>query len=168
MRSLTRLLIELRKNEKNSKASLENYVCPQKFDAVVEAVKSPCCNHSDKYKQHSFHVPSLALKIGHHLKKCAQLVRGLALGDRDQVRANVATDFIELEWSVWISSYALSTLHKNQWSKPGLLPCATDLVKLRKYQQSSMNILMKDIERQPSKAAWRDLAEITATSISLQ
>ena len=168
MRILARLLIHLREQAKCKTAALEDYIVPDKFDDIVRSVKSLCCMQTDKYRNHCLVSPSFALKIGHHLKKCSQIVRGQALRERDEERAKDAEafrDLYDLEWSVKISTHALSTLKTLQRNKPNLLPCATDLVKLRKYQDERMQSLMSGIESNPTQAVWRELAEITASSI---
>ncbi|KAH3741512.1 hypothetical protein DPMN_048237 [Dreissena polymorpha] len=61
--------------------------------------------------------PSLALKIGHLLKKCAKVAKSEALiiGDLDQgTRANNFLTLCNDEWADEISSCALQTLTKKQ------------------------------------------------------
>ncbi|KAJ8964047.1 hypothetical protein NQ314_005188 [Rhamnusium bicolor] len=68
----------------------------------------------DPTKRPEFAIPSLALKIGYGIKKCAAIERGQALrrGDLGKNKKYMAfLHLLNLEWSVRISSNALSTLY---------------------------------------------------------
>jgi hypothetical protein len=110
MQILGRLLIHPRQQDECTTASLEDYITPRKFDSVVQGVKSLCCMKTDKYRNHSLASPSLTLKVGHHLKKSSQLMRGLALRERNEECIKDTEAFIDLydvEWSGKISTLAL-------------------------------------------------------------
>jgi len=154
MRQLAKLLIRLRKSDNNVDYTLEKFIKPDKFDEVVAAVLAEC-----KYEpatdqcQSSINIPSLALKLGHSLKKCATLVRGKGLRERDAVVTSDAENFLELleaEWADRVSSLALRTLYLEKQSRPVLLPLSSDLMKLRVYQTSRLEILTKKIQVDPT------------------
>ena len=68
---------------------------PCKFDVVIEAVKK-LCNFETKDDQQDVRTPSLALKIGHSLKKCVIMVRGQALRKKDKDGQEDADSFEKL------------------------------------------------------------------------
>ena len=79
-------------------------------------------------------VPSLALKLGHSMKKCAQIYRGVGLREKDEEIITNTKNFLELmefEWSDRISSSSLSTLEKKKANKVEMIPLTSDLEVLR-------------------------------------
>ena len=72
MRNLGRLLIQIRKDTGIDR-SLNDFVDSKYFDAVLEAAKTVC---GYGMNEDSENTPSLSLKLGHALKKCALLNRG--------------------------------------------------------------------------------------------
>ena len=83
MRELSRLLIQLKKPMTIRTPNFSTLSNPCKFDVVIEAVKK-LCNFETKDDQQDVRTPSLALKIGHLLKKCVNVVRGQALREKDK------------------------------------------------------------------------------------
>ena len=68
MRQLVRLMLRLQ--HKRNDATLEEFTDTSMFDALVDAVKDLC--RFDKKSQLEIGIPSLALKLGHSLKRCTQ------------------------------------------------------------------------------------------------
>ena len=101
IRELARLMLIMKKNKCN--LQLKDCIDPAMFNQVVTAVKSLCgCN-----EQAHFEKASLSLKLGHSLKKCAELLKSQALQNGDEALKKKSSDFIELyesDWSVEISS----------------------------------------------------------------
>ncbi|KAK3716249.1 hypothetical protein QZH41_018050 [Actinostola sp. cb2023] len=92
MRQLSRLLQELQKQ--HASASLIDVIDTRYFDDIVIAVKSLC--KFDETEHLKVDTPSLALKLGHSLKKCAQLVKTIALKRNDDIMLKKAKRFLEL------------------------------------------------------------------------
>ena len=63
-----------KKNDDNPNAKLFDFIKLSKFDVVIEAVKM-LCHFEAKDGQQDVQTPSLALKIGHSLNKCVNVVR---------------------------------------------------------------------------------------------
>ncbi|KAK4882470.1 hypothetical protein RN001_005789 [Aquatica leii] len=78
MRQLARFLIEIKCLDPDIK-SLGDCLLPSNFDLIISATKNLCGNLKENRNQPEFQVPSLALKIGHSLKKCVFIHRGIAL-----------------------------------------------------------------------------------------
>ena len=94
------------------------------------------CNIEVKDGEQEVQIPSLALKLGHSLKKCVNIVRSQALRAKDKDRLEDADNFeklLECEWSFRISRYSLNTLGTRKYNKMNMLPLAEDLEKLRKH-----------------------------------
>ena len=81
MRELARLLRSLRHTSGKPKASLDDFINPSQFQAVLEAAKDIYGFSNQENK-----TPLLSLKIGHALKKCCKIMEGeaLELGDEDK------------------------------------------------------------------------------------
>ena len=67
MGELSRLVIQLRKIDGDPHAQLSDYIKPNRYDTVVNAVRELCI-FKVKDGQQSVGTPSLALKIGYALK----------------------------------------------------------------------------------------------------
>jgi hypothetical protein len=86
-------------------------------------------------------IPSLALKVGHALRKCASIQRGVYLKEgnlRGERKMKSFLSLMEIEWVNRISSTALSTFRKNQLTKEDLLPVTSDLLKLNSHLDKSI------------------------------
>ena len=80
----------------------------ERFDHVVAAVKS-LCSFEDKSGENRFGTPSLALKLGHSLKKCVYIIWGKAvLSSKGKDREEDAVD--------------LEKLFEREWGWSGLAP----------------------------------------------
>jgi len=72
MRQLARLLMKLRELKGCADAHLSDFLSPDSFDDVVSAVKLECqFVPSDEQHMARLSTPSLAMKLGHALQKCA-------------------------------------------------------------------------------------------------
>ena len=132
MREAARLLHACR-DMNASINTLEDCIQPTLFKDVVKAVKTVAGydETSGRYK-----TPSLALKLGHCLKRCASILKSRAIqspaADADILRKK-ATDFHELcaiEWAEKVSGAALTTLEQRKWHKPAVLPLSSDVKKV--------------------------------------
>ena len=164
MRQLARLLATL--NDEEVEGNLQNFLCPEKFDLVLQGVKKLCLFSKeigdDKQK---VSIPSLALKLGHSLNKCAQILRGKGLREKDAQLLTNSKAFLELmeyEWSDRISSSSLSTMVKNKKNKVEMLPLTSDLELVRKYVVERMGILMTELKKRATPETWAELAQVTA------
>lgn len=172
MRSLARLLLELQKISGDKSATLSDFILPSKFDLVMLATRNLCSHNVDASNDHlqSFHRPSLALQLGHNLRRSAGILRGIALRKRDFILKGDVEAFLELinaEWESKISSTALRTLADNQFKKVPILPITSDSVKLRAYLLSEIPKLTRLLMESAKLSMWRVLAELTAARILL-
>lgn len=88
------------------------------------------------YENTTVNVPSLSLKIGHSLSKCAQILRAQALIEGNDKKLRETDRFLQLykdEWEYRVSSHALSALHGAKFNKPMYVPLAEDVIVLNKY-----------------------------------
>ena len=137
------------------------------FNQVVIAVKSLCgCN-----EQAHFEKASLALKLGHSLKKCAVLLKSQALTNGDEALKKKSSDFIELyesDWSVEISSMSLQTMQSQNLNKPKSIPFARDIQLFNTYLEEEATQLKERLDNQsddPDFKSWQKLNEITLVQI---
>ena len=76
------------------------------FRNVVSAVRNEAGFHESTQ---SYATPSLALKLGHTLRKCAKILKGKAIEQQNNDLLKNSNDFFELctiEWSDEVSSNA--------------------------------------------------------------
>nr|CAI5859610.1 unnamed protein product [Callosobruchus analis] len=89
----------------NNIKNLTHALLPKHFDTSILAVKKLCATVYDK--QQKYTVPSLALKLGHSLRKCSQIVRGVALRKGDLKLEKEMSGFISIMEIEWQNRYLL-------------------------------------------------------------
>lgn len=172
MRQLARLLTCLRnRNSEYSHKNLAFFLDPTKFDEVIDSVKELCNAHSKSHQKTEYGIPSLALKIGHSLRKCVAYLRGQALrvthSELDK-RLQSFLELLDLEWDVRISSNALSTLTARKINSASLLPLTSDLIKLNKHIETDIKVFKVLLMNNPNEpTAWNRLAEATLARMIL-
>ncbi|KAK4877477.1 hypothetical protein RN001_009983 [Aquatica leii] len=169
MRQLSRFTLTLRKME-NSKLCLSDYLVPQKFDVIIQATKLLCVSHKNIVRRPEFEIPSLALKIGYALRKCAAIQRGKCLR-AGNLRQNETLmcflNLMDLEWSTRISSNALVTLYNRKINATQLLPLTSDLIKLNQHIQKEMSKAHEMLLKCTSIQNWTKLASLCLGKIIL-
>jgi len=133
MRQLGRLKLEL---EDNETTGLQSFLTGKKFDHIVVAVEQMAGFYENNEGVKCFTTPSLALTLGYILTKAAQLKRGLAFREDDELALKETANFLELmknEWADKVSSLALSSLRMKQFNKPDLLPVTEDLIRVKNF-----------------------------------
>lgn len=114
MRQLGRLLIEINSySNSNSTATLEDMLDPDHFDQVVNAAESVAGTSTNSEGIRVHEIPSLALRLGHNLSKCAQIKRGCGIRKKDEKKIQSAEYYMKLhetEWQERISSIALASM----------------------------------------------------------
>lgn len=164
------LQIALKKLLKCEVSNLTYFLRPEKFDTIVHATKELCVNQVCSQKRPEFEMPSLALKMGYALKKCASIERGAALKRMDLNTDEVLKSFLklmELEWATRISSNALSTLYKRKINQPQLLPLTSDIIKINEFINVNIHKYRIELEQSLSAEKWQSLAYITLARIIL-
>lgn len=172
MRMLARLVIELREVSSQEHLNLAQFICPSKFDFVIQATRNLCSYKIDSTNDNlaTFERPSLALKMGHALKRCATILRGVALRRKEKDLKEDADSFVELidaEWASKVSATALRTLDEGKFNKAPVLPLTADLVKVRDFLVKEMPRVTEEVLRNPQVGTWRNLAELTVARILL-
>jgi hypothetical protein len=136
LRELGRFLICARENR--SIHTLQDCISPGHFNIVCEAVRSVC---QFQHEEGSFKIPSLSLKLGHSLAKCARIVRSNAQKAGDADLKKEAEGFLDLyrdDWNDEVSCTALQDLPVARY-KVMRLPLAKDLQKLPACLQQKAN-----------------------------
>ncbi|XP_060083514.1 uncharacterized protein LOC132562769 [Ylistrum balloti] len=179
LRELGRLLIELRKTTPVNGTSLQNFddvLKPQNFDRVTEVVwniAGTTPSGEEAFTQRGlpkYEKPSLALKLGHSLKRMAEMKRGCAIRCGDEVARKEAENYITLhttEWNGKISSHASQTLSERRHNDPNLLPLTEDVIKLRRYLLDEQQRLIPQLRSAPSVSVWRTLAQVALTRVTV-
>ena len=150
---------------KNEASGLQDYINTSKFDELVYAVKDLC---EFKAEAHSdVGIPSLALKLGHSIKRCAQVLNSSALRSKDEALIKQTKRFLGLfdaEWTNKISSRSLDSLGLKEKNKLKYLPLAEDLTVLKQHldrKMANVSKSLKDLQESQSRYVelWRVLAK---------
>ncbi|XP_051812170.1 uncharacterized protein LOC110965813 [Acanthochromis polyacanthus] len=167
MREISRLICHSRKLGKLQK--MEDFYIPSNFNSVIEAVKDVAGYDEDKniYKR-----PSLALKLGHSLKKIADILEceaQMAGSDGEGFLKNVqkSRSLYEKKWDVCVSSRALQTLREAKWNTPHLLPFTEDVKMMHMHLDKCREEYKKTLKNNPNKKNWSKLATLTLCEVIL-
>ncbi|KAK4879868.1 hypothetical protein RN001_008014 [Aquatica leii] len=167
MRQLARLIIQVRST--SSLTNLEQILLPKNFDIIVKSVKQLCVSTINAEKFYNYEIPSLALKLGHSLRKCAQISRGVALRTGNLRRDREMQGFLEimnLEWKNKVSSNALKTLRHRKFNCTQLLPITQDIITLNSYLDAFIQEMTEKIQLNVQEN-WPKLAAATLSRIIL-
>lgn len=147
VRQLGRLKCEL---GLSSTAQLSDLISGPGFDTILEGVHSLCNLYENKQRIKVFEVPSLALRLGHSLIKCAEIKKGLGIRQKNQQMKLDAEDFISLhsgDWTDSVSSIALATLRTAHFNKIDFIPLTGDIVKLTQFLEAETKRLTDHLQR---------------------
>jgi len=166
MRELGRLLKKVKEIDANV-SSLIDIIKPSQFNNVISAVRA--ITGFDTQTE-TYAIPSLGVKLGAALKKCAKIVKADAMKERNDCLQNQAVDFDELcnmEWTDEISAVARKNLDDRKYSKPAMIPLVEDIVKLQNYLKEKATNCMKALDKQPSTDIWYELSKTVLCQIIL-
>lgn len=125
MREISRILIRLKENSQNENLTLKDVLTPDYFDGVINAVLGEC-KYSSENGTPNFDIPSLALKVGHTLRKCCCIKLSFCIRARDVQGESDAEQFIKMlnmEFTDRVSSIALQTLVSMKRKKTKVSSC---------------------------------------------
>ena len=172
LREIARLLINYRIDSNDENAKLEDCINPTKFRLLLTSVKNVA--GFDNQKQ-NYSIPSLALKLGHSLRKCAKICEGQAIecGDVDkQKRAKEFTKLMDINWTEEMSTHALRTLSDAKRNRPRILPLADDVHVIsdflcRKGRQAATQLTAEAVSPDTRLQYWANLRDIVLTRLIL-
>lgn len=162
MRELARLMIAVQ-DIKPDVRKLEEILYPKYWDTLLNAVRNVAGYNENS---HGYQVPSLPLKLGHSLSKCAKILRNMAIVENDSERKQKADEFLNLyndEWGERITSHALETLQTAKFNKPKLLPTVQEVTTFHKFLKSKLDSILK----KENINDYRELAEICLVQLIL-
>ncbi|XP_064648164.1 uncharacterized protein LOC135500562 [Lineus longissimus] len=167
-RELGKLLRALREATNQPNSTIEDFIDPCRYRDVVACVKqiSGFCGES-----HQVTTPSLALKLGHSIKKCEKIVKKNAMEMKLKEAKEDAAEFIGMcndYWTEDISTHALRNLHEAKRNKIKYIPLTNDVKILSNYLrrkgEAAFNKLSKSSH---DSTSWRDLAEVAMSQLIL-
>lgn len=167
MRQLARLLITIQdmkrfKEIETTNLSFLDLISGKTFDLCVEGTSILCGLVITPDRRREYERPSLALRLGHLLKKLAIIKRGLCLrkDETDQVKeAKTFEKLLHDEWTDKVSTNALNTLKRRRDQTIEQLPETEDLLQLKLHQEEVRKKALVDLEATPNYNTWRMLAQ---------
>ncbi|XP_059198023.1 uncharacterized protein LOC131978403 isoform X2 [Centropristis striata] len=167
MREIGRLIRHSRKAGRLKQ--IEDFYVPSNFNFVVEAVKDVAGFDEDK---NIYKTPSLALKLGHSLKKIADILEceaQMAESDNEEFLKNLerSRGLYEKKWDVCVSSRALQTLRESKWNSPQLLPFTEDVKNMHMHIDKCRQEYQSRLQNDPNKKNWSKLASLTLCELIL-
>ena len=168
VRQLGRLLVVLK--TQYSVNSISESIAPPLFQTVLSAVKFVAGFDAET---NEYTTPSLALHLGHALKKCAVIQKSKGLQQCNKLMQEQADAFVqlcEIEWSDEISGKALKTLHARKFNKVTILPLANDIASMSKHlaqlaDESLAGVKSSASLNQKCKSTFKTLAEVTLVQL---
>jgi hypothetical protein len=147
LRELGRLLLVMKTS--HTLRNLEDFLKPPLFMSVIEAARE--VSGFNKVTN-TYSTPSLALKIGHRLKKCCLILKAEALQQEDQVKLEAANGFyslLEIDWKHHVSSNALRSLNENRKNKVNLLPLTEDVKCFSDFLRCEIKRCVQSVKTEP-------------------
>ena len=159
MREVGRMVLEAQKVTPLKK--VEEFFIPKNFPHVISAVKKAAGYDP---QTNTYQTPSLALKLGHSLKKISSIVESDAMMSGDHVTAENAKRYRSIHdsrWEEFISSGALNTLKEAKWNMPQVLPFTTDVKLLNFYMENERIITERMLRISATPENYASLAKVT-------
>lgn len=101
IRGLGKLMQVMREKMNNVSCMLRDCLRPETFDQLIEGILTLVRSDLNEHGRRELGIPSLALKLGYSLKKCAGIMLGQSIKNRqdeDERTANAFLKLYELEW----------------------------------------------------------------------
>nr|XP_055030542.1 uncharacterized protein LOC129419425 isoform X2 [Misgurnus anguillicaudatus] len=165
MREVGRLLLEARRI--TPLKTMEDFMIPANFKHVISAVKVVSGFDEEK---NSYRIPSLALKLGHSLKKICSIVESNAMMYGDHERAECARDFRKVHqarWNEYISAGAITALKEAKWNAPQIIPFTQDVKVLHAHLEKKRDKFLNKLKNCPSADSYAALAKVTLSQVIL-
>lgn len=178
MRRLGQFLIAVRKLEPQIE-SLTDVIKPEKLPVAIDATQMICKfdKVTCKYKN-----PSLALKLGHDLRKCAKMIKSESQKQGDKDLEDTVDEFLYLWEDIWpkkVSSSALHTIRSGNsnsrkpqvvstlFDQEQVLQLAEDVLKMHLFLQKKTESLKAALENSFSRTDWDLLNQVTLAQVAL-
>ncbi|XP_056256201.1 uncharacterized protein LOC130184300 isoform X2 [Seriola aureovittata] len=161
LREMGRLLLAL---HEKSIFNFEDAIKPQNFYKVVETVKGIA---GFDEKNQGYDKPSLALKIGHSLKKLCRIA--LSVTD-DNERTRDTKTFMTLctkEWSELVSQTAVASLSGRRVNSPSTIPFTRDMQTFYRYLEAASASATDSLKMHESPQVYRALCRVTLAQVSV-
>ena len=168
MRHLARLVLAVKQSSHPEFPTLDTLISGAGFDCVLETTGNLCQLEDNELGRPLFKNPSLGLKLGHILVKCAEIKRGIGIRNSIKSMIKDADAFINLhgaDWTDCVSSTSHATFKHRKYNNPDILPMTADLLKLKKYQEAKLSTLTVALTETPTYAIWRELLEVVYTRV---
>ncbi|KAL1448310.1 hypothetical protein WDU94_013928 [Cyamophila willieti] len=171
MRDLAKLVLELGSQDERIK-SLKDAISPIHFMEIVKAVKVLGGYQALK---NTFQKPSLPMKLGQALKKCADILIIEAIYAEDIAYGQQLQNFVDLyekDWHHQLGHHAQRSMYEGKFNKFLKLPESNDITTLMNYLDSEENKWIKEIENSHKSGdfcniaqQWKELASLTLVNV---
>lgn len=160
-RELGRLLLHVKKND-STVTSLQHLLVANKYQLIKKSVMEIAGFNAETNTLQS---PSLGLKVGISLKKCAVMLKGDFFED-DVLRLGIPKldsflFIMEAKWSREVVSHCNRTLNERKWNCPKRIPLAKDIQKLHKYLMTNSDDLRERLQDSQNLENFQSLVEMT-------
>lgn len=121
-------------------------------------------------RSNTYKAPTLAMKIGHSLRKISDLIMCRALMEEDQQGINSIKMFLKLyetKWSEFGCHSALFTLSEAKYNKRSMIPLARDVQKLHLHLDQQVELAKEKLADNPSTGTYAALAKATLCQVIL-
>ena len=166
MRQTSRLLMEVEKNNPEI-SSMHSLLHPVHFDEMQKAV-NVLAQFDEKSARYG--IGGLPLKLGHNLRRCADILKNMSIRDSNTDEILRAERFLHLMNTEYItvSANALKTLNEKKFNSPKYLPLAKDVKKFNEFINISRKASRDSLQKNHCDAKnFTKLSELTLVSILL-
>ncbi|XP_031151492.1 uncharacterized protein LOC116047099 isoform X3 [Sander lucioperca] len=161
LREMGRLLLAL---HEKSIFSFVDAIKPKNFFKVVEAVKDLA---GFDEKMQSYNKPSLALKLGHSLKKIGTIVLTVADGNEQMRDTKTFMKLCAKEWFEHVSQTALASLSGRRVNNPSTIPFTHDVQAFFRYLETTTASAIENMEKYENQQVYNALCKVTLAQASV-
>lgn len=166
LRLIGKILNEVRKKD-STVSDFSSLLLPQKYDAIVEAIKVIAQLDSENIY---YKAPSTASSAGTLLKKCANIyITELIKQENHELKARIL-DFLKIldeDLSITINKQVLETQLKQKRNKKNILPSKEDIMCLNDYLQKCRKLHYDSLRKFFNTTDYIELQKTALTSIQL-
>ena len=152
-----RLVRELRKDTEHVISDLASCINPIHFDRILVATRELCGFIPGT---NTYATPSLALKVGHGLKKCAYILKGRAIAACDELLITQVSRYLELNDMQWTGMISFNALRMEKKNTITMIPLSEDVKRLVDHLKDAINSSKAELEEEATnKSAFSSLQQ---------
>lgn len=171
LRSLARILLEMKNARPDSIKEFSDCISPRHFDLLVQAVRK-ICQYDEK--KSTMKTPSITPRLCSSLKRCANILKSEAIKS-EMLNREATTDVVyrlnnflhlmEKDWGTQVGAVSEISRRRQKVVKKDLLPDPDDIRKFNRYIHELCPKYVSDLQAVPTTKNYERLAKLIIVHI---